>query len=99
MYSFISGKIAEKNPAYIVIDNHGIGYLILKNSTRGNSLGGPVVKAPHFHCRSTASILGRDHATQCSQKPTNRTKSFKQTLMNMGKMPLCLKLKDIQVFH
>lgn len=28
MYSFISGKIAEKNPAYIVIDNHGIGYLI-----------------------------------------------------------------------
>ena len=28
MYSFISGKIAEKNPAYVVIDNHGIGYLI-----------------------------------------------------------------------
>ncbi|MBQ8761261.1 MAG: Holliday junction branch migration protein RuvA [Bacteroidales bacterium] len=28
MYSFISGKIAEKNPAYVVIDNHGVGYLI-----------------------------------------------------------------------
>ena len=28
MYSFISGKIAEKNPAYVVIDNQGIGYLI-----------------------------------------------------------------------
>ena len=28
MYSFISGNIAEKNPAYVVIDNHGIGYLI-----------------------------------------------------------------------
>lgn len=28
MYSFISGKIADKNPAYIVIDNQGIGYLI-----------------------------------------------------------------------
>lgn len=28
MYSFISGKIADKNPAYVVIDNHGIGYLI-----------------------------------------------------------------------
>ncbi|MBR5603740.1 MAG: Holliday junction branch migration protein RuvA [Bacteroidales bacterium] len=28
MYSFISGKVAEKNPAYIVIDNQGIGYLI-----------------------------------------------------------------------
>jgi Holliday junction DNA helicase RuvA len=28
MYSFISGKVAEKNPAYVVIDNQGIGYLI-----------------------------------------------------------------------
>ena len=28
MYSVISGKIAEKNPAYVVIDNQGIGYLI-----------------------------------------------------------------------
>lgn len=28
MYSFISGKVVEKNPAYIVIDNQGIGYLI-----------------------------------------------------------------------
>lgn len=28
MYSFISGKVADKNPAYVIIDNHGIGYLI-----------------------------------------------------------------------
>lgn len=28
MYSFISGKVAEKNPAYVVVDNQGIGYLI-----------------------------------------------------------------------
>lgn len=28
MYCFISGKVAEKNPAYVVIDNQGIGYLI-----------------------------------------------------------------------
>ena len=28
MYSYISGKIAEKNPAYVVVDNHGVGYLI-----------------------------------------------------------------------
>ena len=28
MYSFIFGKVAEKNPAYVVIDNQGIGYLI-----------------------------------------------------------------------
>lgn len=28
MYSFISGKVAEKNPAYVIIENQGIGYLI-----------------------------------------------------------------------
>ena len=28
MYAFISGKVIEKTPAYVVIDNHGIGYFI-----------------------------------------------------------------------
>ena len=28
MYSYIEGKLAEKNPAYTVIDCHGIGYMI-----------------------------------------------------------------------
>ena len=28
MYEFISGDIAELNPAYVVIDNHGMGYMI-----------------------------------------------------------------------
>ena len=28
MYAFISGKIAEKSPTYVVVDNNGIGYLI-----------------------------------------------------------------------
>ena len=28
MYAFISGKVAEKSPTYVVLDNHGIGYLI-----------------------------------------------------------------------
>jgi len=28
MYSYIEGKIIEKNPAYIVLDNQGIGYMI-----------------------------------------------------------------------
>jgi len=28
MYSFISGTVVEKNPAYVVVDNQGIGYLI-----------------------------------------------------------------------
>ncbi|MCR5039233.1 MAG: Holliday junction branch migration protein RuvA [Bacteroidales bacterium] len=28
MYAYITGKIAEKSPTYVVLDNHGIGYLI-----------------------------------------------------------------------
>jgi len=28
MYSFISGTVVEKNPAYVVIDNQGVGYMI-----------------------------------------------------------------------
>ena len=28
MYSYIEGRIVEKNPAYVVLDNNGIGYLI-----------------------------------------------------------------------
>jgi len=28
MYAFISGKVVEKNPAYVVLENEGIGYLI-----------------------------------------------------------------------
>lgn len=28
MYSFISGTVVEKNPAYVIIDNQGIRYLI-----------------------------------------------------------------------
>lgn len=28
MYAFISGKIVEKSPTYVVLDNNGIGFLI-----------------------------------------------------------------------
>lgn len=28
MYDYIQGKLAEKNPAYAVVDVHGIGYLL-----------------------------------------------------------------------
>lgn len=28
MYAFVSGKVAEVTPAYVVIDNHGVGYFI-----------------------------------------------------------------------
>lgn len=28
MYEFLSGKLTEKNPTYVVIENHGIGYMV-----------------------------------------------------------------------
>ena len=28
MYAFITGKVAEKSPTQVVLDNHGIGYLV-----------------------------------------------------------------------
>ena len=28
MYAYFTGKIAEKSPTYVVLDNHGIGYFI-----------------------------------------------------------------------
>lgn len=28
MYAFISGKVVEKSPTYVVVDNNGIGFLI-----------------------------------------------------------------------
>ena len=28
MYAFISGKVVEKSPTFVVVDNNGIGYLI-----------------------------------------------------------------------
>ena len=28
MYAYIKGKLVEKNPAFVILDNNGIGYLI-----------------------------------------------------------------------
>lgn len=28
MYEFLTGKLTEKNPAFVVLDNHGTGYMI-----------------------------------------------------------------------
>jgi Holliday junction DNA helicase RuvA len=28
MYEYFQGKIVEKNPAYVVIDCHGVGYFL-----------------------------------------------------------------------
>lgn len=59
MYSFISGKIAEKNPAYIVIDNHGIGYLINITLNTFTSIGeqSEVKLYVHLAIREDAHVL------------------------------------------
>ncbi len=40
MLDYISGTIAELNPAYAVIDNHGVGYMINISLTSYNQLQG-----------------------------------------------------------
>ena len=38
MYDYLKGSIAELNPAYVVIDNHGMGYMINISLTSYNLL-------------------------------------------------------------
>ena len=59
MYSFISGKIAEKNPAYVVIDNHGVGYLINITLNTSTSIGeqSEVKLYVHLAIREDAHVL------------------------------------------
>jgi Holliday junction DNA helicase RuvA len=59
MYSFISGKIAEKNPAYVVIDNQGIGYLINITLNTFASIGelAEVKLYVHLAIREDAHVL------------------------------------------
>lgn len=38
MYDYISGKISELNPAFVVIDNNGIGYMINISLTTYNEV-------------------------------------------------------------
>jgi Holliday junction DNA helicase RuvA len=39
MYDYISGKVAERNPTYVVIENEGIGYLIQISLNTFSALG------------------------------------------------------------
>lgn len=39
MYAFISGKVVEKNPAYIILENSGIGYHIYTTLNTFSALG------------------------------------------------------------
>lgn len=59
MYSFISGKVAEKNPAYVIIDNQGIGYLINITLNTFTSIGeqSEVKLYVHLAIREDAHVL------------------------------------------
>lgn len=59
MYSFISGKVAEKNPAYVIIDNQGIGYLINITLNTFTSIGEQteVKLYVHLAIREDAHVL------------------------------------------
>lgn len=59
MYSFISGTVVEKNPAYIVLDNQGIGYLINITLNTFTAIGGQerVKLFVHLAIREDAHLL------------------------------------------
>ncbi|MCF6171578.1 MAG: Holliday junction branch migration protein RuvA [Bacteroidales bacterium] len=59
MYEFISGKLIDKNPAYVVLENNGIGFLVnislntfskIKNRSEARLF-------IHFHVREDAQIF------------------------------------------
>ena len=59
MYEFISGKLAKKNPAFVVIDNNGIGYMVnISLNTFSKIKDEEAVKLfVHFVVREDAQIL------------------------------------------
>jgi Holliday junction DNA helicase RuvA len=59
MYAFISGKLVEKNPAYVVINVHGIGYLIHISLNTFSAIGNleEVKLYTHLAVREDAHLL------------------------------------------
>lgn len=59
MFDFVEGKIAEKNPAYAVIDCHGVGYhLPISLNTFSRIPDSGIVKLfTHFVVREDAQLL------------------------------------------
>lgn len=59
MYEFITGKLTEKNPTFVVLENHGIGYMInITLNTFSKIKDRDQVKLfIHFHVREDAHIF------------------------------------------
>lgn len=59
MYEFLSGKLTEKNPTYVVIENNGIGFMInISLNTFSKIKDQEEAKIyTHFYVREDAQIL------------------------------------------
>ncbi|MBO4601983.1 MAG: Holliday junction branch migration protein RuvA [Salinivirgaceae bacterium] len=59
MYEYIQGRIAELTPAFVVIDNGGIGYMILISLNTYTSLSGKeqAIVFTHYIVREDAQLL------------------------------------------
>jgi len=59
MYEFISGKLIDKNPAFVVLENNGIGYLVnISLNTFSKIKDKPEAKLfIHFYVREDAQIF------------------------------------------
>ena len=59
MYEFITGKLVEKNPAFVVLENNGIGYLLnisLNTFTKIKDAEQAKLYI-HFHVREDAQVF------------------------------------------
>ena len=59
MYEFLSGKLAEKNPTYVVLENNGVGFMVnisLNTFSKIKDLN-EVKLFTHFYVREDAQIL------------------------------------------
>lgn len=59
MYEYIRGKVAERNPAYVVVEDGGVGYLLHISLNTYSQLpdDGNVLVYTHFVVREDAQIL------------------------------------------
>jgi len=59
MYEFLSGRLTEKNPTYVVIENNGIGYMVnITLNTFSKIKDEEKVRLfTHFYVREDAQIL------------------------------------------
>ena len=59
MYEYLSGKLTGKNPAYVIIENNGIGYIVnisLNTFSKVKDLNEAKLYI-HFHVREDAQIF------------------------------------------